>query len=98
MNSSPSERERDFLEYKKERVIKERKTVERLMIQSRLEQYLSLLDPSQGSDELYSIRGCDLESKLEELFPYLKAGHRRRLGVIILEGNKCIKVIFQANM
>ena len=87
-NSSPSEREKDYLEYKKERVIKEKKPVEKLMIQARLEQYLPLLDLNQGSDELYTIRGCDLETKLEEFFPYLKIGHRRRLGVIIFEGKQ----------
>lgn len=92
MNSSPSEKERDFLDYKKQKVIKERKTIERLITQSRLEQYLSLLDHTQESDVLYTVRGCDLESKLEEFFPYLKAGHRRRLGVIILEGTRILKL------
>jgi len=67
---------------------KERKSIMDLMNRAQLNEYISMADQDFPVEELYTVRAIDLETKLEEGFPFLKIGHRRRLGVIILEGKE----------
>lgn len=72
---------------------KEKKSLTQLVKQSKLEEYLPMMDSNYDTEELYKIRACDLDTRLQEIFPFLKNGHRGRLGVIVLEGKR-IKVIY----
>lgn len=80
---------REDVEYKKPKakvkVERERKGLLELLKKANLEQYIPMVDEGYPMEELYGVRGCDLETKLEEVFGYMKIGHRRRLGVLILE-------------
>lgn len=91
MSGSPNgSNVRDDIEYRipAGKPPKERKSILELMNRAQLNEYISMVDVDFPVEELYTVRACDLEAKLEEGFPSLKIGHRRRLGVIILEGKK----------
>jgi hypothetical protein len=89
----------DFHDLREREMNRVKKSMEELLTLAKLEEYIQIIDRDMDTGELYSVRACDLESKMQEVLPKMKIGHLRRLSVIILERKyvyrECI-IIFPA--
>lgn len=75
----------DFHDLRERELNRIKKSMEELLTLSKLDEYIPLIDKEMDTGELYTVRACDLESKLQEVLPKMKIGHLRRLAVILLE-------------